>query len=43
MASIPKVFDGVGEKQVALSASKHYYGESFEAENEIDHPVLYHE
>lgn len=36
LASTPKKFDGVGEKQVALSASKHYYGESFEAENEID-------
>lgn len=36
MASTPQVFDGVGEKQVALSVSKHYYSESFEAENESD-------
>jgi uncharacterized protein YceK len=37
MSATPKAFDGTGEKQVALSVSKHYYGESFQAENEIDH------
>ena len=36
MASAPQVFDGIDAKQVALSVSKHYYGESFAAENESD-------
>jgi|SRR5665213_907198 len=36
MASSPKAFDSVGEKQVALSVSNHYYSEAFDAENQRD-------